>query len=84
MLGRGAGFGASWSTNRHESDAGVCHGAEGAANEEDGEELLLCAQRNRRLISLEKVRHFCGVAVSLTLVLHMARFYTRIITGICI
>jgi hypothetical protein len=30
-----------------------------------------------RLFSLEKVRHFCGVAVSLTLALPMARFYTR-------
>jgi hypothetical protein len=29
------------------------------------------------LVSMEKVRHFCGVAVSLTLALPMARFYTR-------
>jgi hypothetical protein len=40
-------------------------------------ELLLCAQRNSRLMSLEKVRHFCRVEVSLSLALPMARFYTR-------
>jgi hypothetical protein len=40
-------------------------------------ELLLCAQRNRRLVSMENVRHFFGVAVSLTLSFPMARFYTR-------
>jgi hypothetical protein len=40
-------------------------------------ELLMCAQMNRRLVSLEKVRHFCDVAVSLTLALPMARLYTR-------
>jgi hypothetical protein len=40
-------------------------------------ELLLCAQRNRRLVSMEKVSHICGVAVSLTLAFPMARFYTR-------
>jgi hypothetical protein len=38
-------------------------------------ELLLRAQRNRRLVSIEEVRHFCGVAVSLTLAFPMARFY---------
>jgi hypothetical protein len=40
-------------------------------------ELLLSAQRNRRLVSLEKLRYFCGVAVSLTLALPLARFCTR-------
>jgi hypothetical protein len=40
-------------------------------------ELLLSAQRNRRLVSLAKLRHFCGVAVSLSLALPLARFYTR-------
>ena len=41
------------------------------------QEILLCAQRNRRLVPVGKLRHFCGVAVSLTLALPMARFYTR-------
>jgi hypothetical protein len=40
-------------------------------------ELFLCAQRNRRLVSTEKVRHFFGLAVSLTISLPMTRFYTR-------
>jgi hypothetical protein len=40
-------------------------------------DILLCAQRNRRLVSLGRLRRFCGVAVSLTLALPMARFYTR-------
>jgi hypothetical protein len=40
-------------------------------------DILLCAQRNRRLVSLGRLRHFCGVAVSLTLALPMARFFTR-------
>jgi hypothetical protein len=39
-------------------------------------DILLCAQRNRRLVSLGILRRFCGVAVSLTLALPMARFYT--------
>lgn len=39
--------------------------------------LILMAQRNRRLVPLELVRHFCGVCVSLTLALPLARFYTR-------
>jgi hypothetical protein len=41
------------------------------------QEILLCAQRNRRLVPLRKLRHFCGVTVSLKLALPMARFYTR-------
>jgi hypothetical protein len=40
-------------------------------------EFLECARRNRRLVSHAKLRHFCGVAVSLTLSLPLARFYTR-------
>jgi hypothetical protein len=40
-------------------------------------ELLLSAQRNRRWVPENKLRHFCGVAVSLTLALPLARFYTR-------
>lgn len=40
-------------------------------------ELLLLVQRNWRLVSLEKLRHFCGVPVSLTLAVPLARFYTR-------
>jgi hypothetical protein len=40
-------------------------------------ELLLSSQRNIRLVSPEKLRHFCEVAVSLTLALPLARFYTR-------
>lgn len=39
--------------------------------------ILLLAQRNRRLVSLDLLRHFCGVCVSLTLALPLARFYTR-------
>jgi hypothetical protein len=38
---------------------------------------LLSAQRNRRLVVVGKLRHFCGVAVYLTFALPMARFYTR-------
>lgn len=41
------------------------------------QQLLLSVQRNRRLVSAAKLRHFCGVAVSLTLALPLARFYTR-------
>jgi hypothetical protein len=40
-------------------------------------ELLQCAQRNRRLVSMENMRRYCGVRVSLTLPLPIARFYTR-------
>jgi hypothetical protein len=40
------------------------------------QEILLSAQRNQRLVVVGKLRHFCGVAVSLTLALPMARFYT--------
>jgi hypothetical protein len=40
-------------------------------------EILLSSQRNRRLVAVGKLRHFCGVAVPLTLALPMARFYTR-------
>jgi hypothetical protein len=40
-------------------------------------EFLECAGRNRRLVSHAELRHFCGVAVSLTLALPLARFYTR-------
>lgn len=39
--------------------------------------IMLLAQKNRRLVSLELLRHFCGVCVSLTLALPLARFYTR-------
>ena len=39
--------------------------------------LLLLAQRNRRLVPLALLRHFCGVCVSLTLALPLDRFYTR-------
>jgi hypothetical protein len=47
MLGRGAGGGESWSTNRHASDAGVCHGAEGAAHKEDGEgAIVVCSEES--------------------------------------
>lgn len=41
------------------------------------EELMQLAQRNWRWVSLEKLLHFCGMAVSLTLALLIARFYTR-------
>jgi hypothetical protein len=40
------------------------------------QEILLGAQRNLRLAAVGKLRHFCGVAVSLTLALPMAWFYT--------
>lgn len=39
--------------------------------------ILVLAQRNRRLVSLDLLRHFCGVCVSLSLALPLARFYTR-------
>lgn len=39
--------------------------------------LLLSAQRNARLVPLELLRHFCGVCVSLSLAVPLARFYTR-------
>jgi hypothetical protein len=45
------------------------------------QEILLCAQRNRRLVPLGKLRHFCGVAVSLTLALPMARVGKRKFTA---
>jgi hypothetical protein len=41
------------------------------------QEILICTQRNRLLVTVGKLRHFCGVAVSLTLALPMVRFYTR-------
>lgn len=40
-------------------------------------EFLILVQRNWRLVSLEKLRHFCRVAVSLTLAVPLERFYTR-------
>ena len=40
-------------------------------------QLLLYAQRNRQWISLKKLRHFCGVAVSMTLAIPLSRFYTQ-------
>lgn len=39
--------------------------------------IILRAQRNRRLVPAELLRHFCGVCVSLTLAVPLARFYTR-------
>ena len=39
--------------------------------------ILLRAQRNRRVVSLDMLRRFCGVCVSLTLAVPLARFYTR-------
>jgi hypothetical protein len=47
-----------------------------------GRDLLLGAQRNRRLVSLEKLRHFCGVAVSRSLAFPMAFFTHAVSTGI--
>ena len=41
--------------------------------------ILLLAQRNRRIVSPELLRHFCGVCVSLSLAVPLARFYTRFI-----
>ena len=35
------------------------------------------ARRNRRLVPMGVVRSFCGVCVSLSLALPLARFYTR-------
>lgn len=39
--------------------------------------ILLLAQRNRRLVSLELLRNFCGVFISLSLAVPLARFHTR-------
>lgn len=39
--------------------------------------LLRQAHRNRRLVDAQLLRHFCGVAVSCTLAMPLARFYTR-------
>jgi hypothetical protein len=41
------------------------------------QEILLSTQMNRRLVAVGNLRHFCGVAVPLTLALPMAKFYTR-------
>ena len=40
-------------------------------------QFLLYAQRNRRWVSLKKLRHFCVVAVSMILAILLSRFYTR-------
>lgn len=40
-------------------------------------QILLLAQRNRRLINRDLLEHFCGVCVALSLALPLARFYTR-------
>ena len=39
--------------------------------------VLLLAQRNRRLVARQLLEHFCGVCVSLSLALPLARFFTR-------
>lgn len=39
--------------------------------------VLAVAQKNKRLVPMALLRHFCSVCVSLTLGLPMARFYTR-------
>ena len=39
--------------------------------------ILLLAQLNKRLVSVELVRRFCGICVSLLLGYPLARFYTR-------
>lgn len=39
--------------------------------------LMLCVQRNKRTVSMEMLRKFCTVCVSLELYLALARFYTR-------
>lgn len=39
--------------------------------------LMVIAQRNRRLVPLQLMRHFCGVCVSLSLGFPMSRFYTH-------
>lgn len=38
---------------------------------------LLIAQKNRRLVSLALLYHFCGVCVTLTLWFPISRFYAR-------
>lgn len=40
------------------------------------ERFLFHAWKNHRLVPMELLRHFCGVGVSLSLALPMARFYT--------
>lgn len=39
--------------------------------------MLLRAQGNRHLVSIEDIRRFCGVCISLTLAVPLAIFYTR-------
>ena len=39
--------------------------------------LTAMAHRNRRLVPFDAVRSFCGVNVSMTLALPLARFYSR-------
>jgi hypothetical protein len=46
-------------------------------------DLLLSAQRNKGLVSLEKLRDFCGVAVSLTLALRWHASIPEVCIGIC-
>ena len=41
------------------------------------QQLLHQARRNRRLVDLSLLRHFCGVAISCSLAMPLSRFYTR-------
>lgn len=66
---------------------GRCFGHRGDESvhigEEDGEaralakNLMVIAQRNRRLVLLKLLRQFCGVCVSMTLGFPMSWFYSR-------
>lgn len=38
--------------------------------------VFILAQKKRRMVSLELLRNFCGIFVSFTLALPLARFYT--------
>lgn len=40
-------------------------------------QLLSQARRNRRIVDMSLLRHFCGVAISCSLAMPLSRFYTR-------
>ena len=41
------------------------------------QQLLSQARRNRRIVDVSLLRHFCGVAISCSLAMPLSRFYTR-------
>jgi hypothetical protein len=77
VLGRGAGAGTFGSLAGHAPHAGVLNGPQDPADEEDGAGYSVVRSTQPTVGVARNIATFLRVAVSLTLALPMARFYTR-------